>query len=217
MIVLALDTAGADCSAALYDSDAGRVLASVTETIGKGHAERLMDIIDRALGEAGLEISAVQHVAVTIGPGSFTGVRVGVSTARGLALALGVAAQGVTTLAVLAAAARGADGDAERIVAIDARRGEVYFQHFAADGAPLGEPLLLTVDAARALVEKAGCAVTGSAAPLLREGVAATGGDRYPAEIVARLGVSGESLSPKPLYLRDADAKPQMGFAVARR
>lgn len=216
MIVLAVDTAGADCSAALYDSAVGRTLSSVTETIGKGHAERLMSIIDRALDAARLEMPAVQHVAVTIGPGSFTGVRVGVSTARGLALALGVEARGVSTLAVLAAAAREAHGDAERIVAIDARRGEVYFQHFSAGCVALGAPALLSVDAARALVHAAGCEVTGSAAPLLVDG-AVSQGDRYPAEIVARLGASGESLSPKPLYLRDADAKPQMGFAIARR
>ena len=98
MIVLAIDTAGVDCSAALYDSAAGKVLSEVTETIGKGHAERLMAVIDEALAVANLPLKSVERVAVVIGPGSFTGIRVGVAAARGLALALGVESVGVTTL-----------------------------------------------------------------------------------------------------------------------
>ncbi len=94
MIVLALDTAGVDCAAALYDSETGRVLAEVCETIGKGHAERLMAMIDEALAASGLALADLDRVAVTVGPGSFTGIRVGVAAARGLALALGIEAVG---------------------------------------------------------------------------------------------------------------------------
>src|SRR5690606_16493325 len=88
MIVLAIDTAGVDCSAALYDGETGRMLAAVTDMIGKGHAERLMSLIDEALAQASLELTDVDRIAVVIGPGSFTGIRVGVAAARGLALAL---------------------------------------------------------------------------------------------------------------------------------
>lgn len=208
MIVLALDTAGADCSAALFSSSEGRVLSCVTETLGKGHAERLMDILDRALAEAGLELSAVERIAVTVGPGSFTGIRVGVAAARGLGLALGVEVRGISTLSVLAEEARKA-GDF--VVAIDARRDEVYFQHF-----PHGEALLLSVSEARERVKGLDVDVIGSARPLLVDDAVSEGPDRYPAGIIAQLAVSGDNLPPKPLYLRGADAKPQMGFAVTR-
>ena len=208
MIVLALDTAGADCSAALFSLSEGRVLSCVTETLGKGHAERLMDILDRALAEAGLELSAVERIAVTVGPGSFTGIRVGVAAARGLGLALGVEVRGISTLSVLAEEARKA-GDF--VVAIDARRDEVYFQHF-----PHGEALLLSVSEARERVKGLDVDVIGSARPLLVDGAVSEGLDRYPAGIIAQLAVSGDNLPPKPLYLRGADAKPQMGFAVTR-
>ena len=211
MIVLALDTAGADCSAALFSSSEGRVLSCVTETLGKGHAERLMDILDRALAEAGLELSAVERIAVSVGPGSFTGIRVGVAAARGLGLALGVEVRGISTLSVLAEEARKAGKAGDFVVAIDARRDEVYFQHF-----PHGEPLLLSVSEARERVKGLDVDVIGSARPLLVDGAVSEGPDRYPAGIIAQLAVSGDNLPPKPLYLRGADAKPQMGFAVTR-
>jgi len=77
MIVLAIDTAGVDCSAAVYDGDAHRLLGEATEMIGRGHAEKLMATIDAALDAAKIDLSAVERIAVTIGPGSFTGIRVG--------------------------------------------------------------------------------------------------------------------------------------------
>ncbi|WP_313529866.1 tRNA (adenosine(37)-N6)-threonylcarbamoyltransferase complex dimerization subunit type 1 TsaB, partial [Shinella sp.] len=87
MIVLAIDTAGTSCSAALYDSNRDVMLGAAGEDIGRGHAERLMEFVDGALAAAGLDLPAIDRIAVTIGPGSFTGIRVGVAAARGLALA----------------------------------------------------------------------------------------------------------------------------------
>ncbi len=106
MIILALDTAGVDCAAAVYDSGRDTMLGEASDMIGKGHAEHLMGIVDRALNQAGVALSAVDRIAVTIGPGSFTGIRVGVAAARGFALSLGVPAVGITTLAVMAEAQR---------------------------------------------------------------------------------------------------------------
>lgn len=88
MIVLALETAGVDCSAAVYDSGRNTVLGEASDMIGKGHAEHLIDIVDRALGQADITLSEVDRLAVTVGPGSFTGIRVGVAAARGFALSL---------------------------------------------------------------------------------------------------------------------------------
>lgn len=217
MIVLAIDTAGVDCAAALYDSDKDCLLAEVSETIGRGHAEKLMAMIDQVLEAAHLPMQAVERVGVTIGPGSFTGIRVGLAAARGLALGLDVEIVGVSTLQVMAADYRQTIGANTVLSAIDAKRGEVYAQAFDGDGAPISEPQLLKADLAADLVRQDGLAVTGSAASLLLSGEPDDRPDHFPIDIVARLAAKAPvGDKPKPLYLRGPDAKPQTGFAVAR-
>ena len=221
MIVLALDTAGVDCAAAVYDSGSDRVLAEITDTIGKGHAEHLIALIDRVLIKAGIDLKAVERIAVTIGPGSFTGIRVGVAAARGFALALGIPAVGVTTLAVIAAAHRRQAAGRPILVAMDAKRGEVYLQMFGDDGFPQGEPEAMLIEDARMLAGQHAGLLAGSAVPLLR-GETTNLADQvvsvFPIAEVARLGASmSAGDKPKPLYLRGPDAKPQLGFAVARQ
>lgn len=211
MIVLAIDTAGAGCYAALYDPDQDAVLGAAGADIGRGHAERLMEFVDAALEAAGVDIRAIGRIAVTVGPGSFTGIRVGVAAARGLALALGVPAVGVSTLAALAA-----DRQRPLLVAMDAKRGEVYWQLFAADGTAT-TPAIATLAEARAIAAGHDGAITGSAAHLLREG-APQDADGVSIAAVARLGarLDPQDHQPKPLYLRGPDAKPQAGFAIRR-
>ncbi|MGV2127230.1 tRNA (adenosine(37)-N6)-threonylcarbamoyltransferase complex dimerization subunit type 1 TsaB [Agrobacterium vitis] len=228
MILLAIDTAGVDCAVGLYDSDLDRMLAARSETIGRGHAEKLMGMIDAVLNEASLALSSVERVAVTIGPGSFTGIRVGLSAARGLALALGVDIVGISTLAVLAAAERRRGGAVAVLAAMDAKRDEVYVQGFSLDAVALDDARLLSVDEFRAMaaeLARSGAGrVTGSACRLLEKNVTEEGeetatmqADHFPMEDIARLGaVAQASGKPKPLYLRGPDVKPQAGFAVAR-
>lgn len=219
MIVLALDTSGGDCAACIYDSASDVILGKVCETIGKGHAERLMSIVDTALEAANIDLKAVQRIAVTIGPGSFTGIRVGVSAARGFALSLGVEAVGVTTLEVMAKEWQDRHGQKAVTVAMDARRGEVYIQSFAADGTVVGDAAILPLEDAIALFSEVGGEVTGSATPLLKEGASASGPDRFEITAVARLGAARPQGGPRPapLYLRGPDARPQTGFALERR
>jgi tRNA threonylcarbamoyladenosine biosynthesis protein TsaB len=221
MIVLAIDTAGVDCSVALYDSAAGRLLSCVSEAIGKGHAERLMAIIDAALAKAGVKLQAIDRIAVVIGPGSFTGIRVGVAAARGLALALGRESVGVTTLEVLARSHLEKHPGQTVVAAMDAKRNEVYTQAFASDGQPLSEPAALSPEETSALVEKFSATATGSW--LHQPGNAAAdefaGRDRFDIAMAARIGAekTAGAERPKPLYLRGPDAKPQTGFALERR
>jgi len=218
MIVLALDTAGVDCAAAVYDSGSDSVMGEVTETIGRGHAEHLMHVVDEALAKAGTALSAIERVVVTVGPGSFTGIRIGVAAARGFALSLNVPAVGVTTLEVMAATAGAQNPGKSVLAAIDAKREEIYLQAFDADGNPLDEARAVTIDEARAIAGTFDGIVTGTAVARLSDAPPAERPDAFPIAIVARLGAgkpAGEK--PKPLYLRGPDARPQAGYAVARQ
>jgi tRNA threonylcarbamoyladenosine biosynthesis protein TsaB len=214
MIVLAIDTAGTGCYVALYDSEQDTVLGAAGADIGRGHAERLMEFVDAALDAAGRTLQEIDRIAVTVGPGSFTGIRVGVAAARGLSLALGVPAVGVSTLSALAADRQ---MGTPLLVAMDAKRDEVYWQLFLVDGAEGASPAIASVDAARAIAAGHDGALAGSAASLLRDD-AEQETDGVSIATVARLGARLEPAThlPKPLYLRGPDAKPQAGFAIRR-
>jgi len=206
MIVLALDTCLSACSVAV--SDGARVLAHASEVMARGHQERLAPMAETVMAEAGLPFSRLERIGVTVGPGSFTGLRVGVAFAKGLASALSIPAVGVGTLEAMAAPVAGL-----AFAVIDARRGQVYCQAFE-DGHALMAPDALTAeDAAARLAEIAlgrPVALIGSGAPLLAPMVptaaviAAEGAD---AREVARLAASRAPAPLRPLYLRAPDAK----------
>ncbi|RFC00613.1 tRNA (adenosine(37)-N6)-threonylcarbamoyltransferase complex dimerization subunit type 1 TsaB [Rhizobium leguminosarum bv. trifolii] len=219
MIVLALDTAGVDCAAAVYDSGRNTMLGEASDMIGKGHAEHLIGIVDRALDQADMTLSDIDRIAVTIGPGSFTGIRVGVAAARGFALSLNVPAVGVTTLEVMASAQREKTPHRAVLAAMDAKRDEIYLQSFSSDGSPLDAPRALSVAQAQAFAESFDGEITGSATPLLKADAGSDHTNSFPISTVARLGAaaSPDAGKPKPLYLRGPDAKPQAGYAIARR
>lgn len=206
MIVLGLDTCLNACSVAVLDGET--VLASASEAMARGHQERLAPMAQAVMAAAGLPFSRLQRIGATVGPGSFTGLRVGVAFAKGLASALGVPAVGIGSLEALAAEAPG-------LVAavIDARRDQLYLQVFD-DGHALMAPDVLPVGTAAArLAELAmGRALTlvGSGAPLLAE--AAPGAriltpEGCDARAVARLAAGRPAAPIRPLYLRAPDAK----------
>lgn len=220
-MILAIDTSSTLCAACVWDAQTGE-LGRAVEDIGKGHAERLMAVIDAALAAAGKTYSDISKVAVSIGPGSFTGIRVGVSAARGLALALGVEAVGVTTLAAIAEAAMQGRAVSRVIAAIDAKRGELYV--LDGDGAPA---IVLSADLVKLAIGDSPI-IAGSGAQLVAEvfaaagkqinGVVDTAATTADIAIYARLAALGHIANspPKPLYLRGPDAKPQHGFALPR-
>jgi tRNA threonylcarbamoyladenosine biosynthesis protein TsaB len=224
MKLLALDTAANLCSAALLDVESSTLLSEVSHDIGKGHAEQLMAVLDETLRGSGHSISDIAKIAVSVGPGSFTGVRVGVSTARGLALALKCPVVGVSTLEALAWDARQEAPGRAVLSIIDARRDELYSQFFSEAGEPLSEP---AVNALPAIMEKlqvmGPVVLSGSGAVFVNAQLGqaleiashrATGS----AEAFARLGASRTAAGvPSPLYLRGLDVKPQQGFVLKRQ
>jgi len=217
MLTLAIDTAANFCSACVWDGR--RVLGAEERDIGRGHAEQLVGTVEKALAEAGREFPDIGRIAVAVGPGSFTGIRVGVAAARGFGLALGVPVAGVTTLEALAAdACMQADG--AFAVAIHGGRGQIFLQSFSAGGEPLSEPGAVAAEDAAAAISPstqflAGNAAAEIAAVLGRPVKAGIDRATGAIETIARLGES--SLRPPvPLYLRGADAKPQTGFALPR-
>lgn len=224
MILLALDTVANLCAANVWDADAGRELSRCVRDPGKGHAEILMSVIDEALAAGGKRHADLGGIAVAVGPGSFTGIRVGVSAARGLALALSIPSAGVSTLDALADEARAAFPGRAVLVALDARRDEIYVAAAGADSAQLAAPRIVRLPEAVALARQGAPVLAGNAAKVIAEAAgggfdiatqAATADIATYARLAVRQGFAGEK--PRPLYLRGADAKPQEGFALPRR
>jgi tRNA threonylcarbamoyladenosine biosynthesis protein TsaB len=210
MIVLGLDTCLAACSVAVRDGD--RVLAHACEVMARGHQERLAPMAERVMAEAGLPFASLQRIGVTVGPGSFTGLRVGLAFAKGLASALDIPLVGVGALEALAAEAPEAHGGLVFAV-IDARRDQVYLQAFE-DGRPLMAPdaLELGTAAARVAEVAAGRPLTlvGSGAPLLAgfaPGARLLTPEGADARLVASLAAARAPTPARPLYLRAPDAR----------
>jgi tRNA threonylcarbamoyl adenosine modification protein YeaZ len=229
MLVLAIDTALAACSAAVLDTGTGVLRARESLPMQRGHAESLMPMLARLMEEAGLSFRELDRVAVTTGPGSFTGLRVGIAAARGIALAAARPAVGVSTLAAFAAphfSAAAADGGPV-VAAIDARHGHLYLKVFGAGGEKCAVPRIATIEEAVRAAAGPAPRLVGSAAGLLRAAwpreqsppVLVDERDAPAIDWVARLGAAAPAngAPPKPLYLRPPDARPQHAARLERR
>jgi len=225
MRILAIDTALGACSVAVLDTHA--VANSVHESapMERGHAEALMPMVARTMNRAALNFAALDRIAVTTGPGSFTGLRVGIAAARGIALAAGKPAVGLTTLAAYAAPLVAANDVLPVVAAIDARHDQVYLQVFGPGGrsivsariAPLREALRMATGGAPRLVGTA-AVMLATAWPAGEQPPSLVDPRRAPdIEWVARLGaaVVENRAPPKPFYLRPADAQPQAATRLA--
>lgn len=223
MLILAIDTALDACAAAVLDTDANKLLAQESLPMKRGHAEALMPLLDRVMKAAAAPFATLDRIAVTTGPGSFTGLRVGLSAARGLALAANKPVVGVTTLSAYAAAPVSENGDAPVISVIDARHDQVYFQVVSGSGGTLIRPRIAPVTEALEAARFGAPRLVGNAAQLVADrwpGETPIEVKQQPAPEIAWVAWLGAAVSPntapaRPYYLRAPDAKPQAGARQA--
>jgi len=223
MNVLAFDTCFGALSVAVRWQTAGGEwrLGEAFELRSTGHAERLFPMLAEVMDGAGMAFPALDRIAVTLGPGTFTGVRVGISAARALALATAKPVVGITSLAAMALHAEELLGEPlasrQLIVAVDARRGMAYVQLFAAGAVETSEALLLEPEAAALRIGRLPALIVGSAAAAVSAAIERTGGEaeaRLPdlqphARALAAIATGLAPITPiKPLYLRLPDVKP---------
>jgi tRNA threonylcarbamoyladenosine biosynthesis protein TsaB len=217
MLILAIDTALDACAAAVLDTEAGRLIAQESQAMKRGHAEALMPLIGRVIKEAGVAFAALDRIAVTTGPGSFTGLRVGLSAARGIALAASKPVVGLTTLTAYAAPVVSQNGEQPIISAIDARHDHVYFQVVSGNGGSLIRPRVGPIEEALGASRFGAPHLVGNAAKILADRWPAHAPppfkvDAQPAPDIAWVAWLGAAVSPdtapaRPYYLRAPDAK----------
>ncbi|MGH6793206.1 MAG: tRNA (adenosine(37)-N6)-threonylcarbamoyltransferase complex dimerization subunit type 1 TsaB [Methyloceanibacter sp.] len=229
MNILALDTSMGACSAAvLRDDGAGRALIARDAEMARGHAEALMPMMAEVMAEAKLRFDELDLIAATQGPGSFTGVRIAIAAALGLALVTRAKLYGTDSLTVMArvALATGMNPKGPFAVAADARRGMLYLGLYDETGQRLDGPLLIAPDDAVDLLPIAPSVAVGSGAALLA--AAARRGKRIEAKVpelqpsaaaLAEIARQSDETFPtlRPLYLRPPDAKPQPPLMATRR
>jgi tRNA threonylcarbamoyl adenosine modification protein YeaZ len=228
MRILAIDTALEACAAAVLDTERGAVIAHESVAMARGHAEALMPLIARVMEASGSGFDTIDRFAVTVGPGSFTGLRVGISAARGFAVATGKPAIGLTTLAAFAAPLIAEDDTLPVVAVIDARHEHVYLQVFGPGGRTLVPPRVASLrDALRAATTSRGARLVGTGAAMLASAWPTS--ERPPRSVeqlgapdidwIAHLGAAApeDAGPPKPLYLKPPDAQPQEAALIARR
>jgi tRNA threonylcarbamoyladenosine biosynthesis protein TsaB len=218
MLILAIDTALDACAAAVLDTESGNLIAHESQSMKRGHAEALMPLIARVMSASEVAFTDLGRIAVTTGPGSFTGLRVGLSAARGLALAANIPVVGVTTLAAYAAPIVSQNAEHPVVSAIDARHDHVYLQVVSGNGSALLRPRVAPMAEALDTGRFGAPYLVGNAADLIAgrwpsEAVAPVKVDNQPAPDISWVGWLGAAVSPntapaRPFYLRAPDAKP---------
>jgi tRNA threonylcarbamoyladenosine biosynthesis protein TsaB len=227
MRILAIDTALGACSACVLEAGQAEPLAIEQVAMERGHAEALMPLVERVMKAVEGGFASLDRVAVTVGPGSYTGLRVGISAARAIALAAGIPAIGVTTLAATAAPLIGRESGRVIAAALDAKHGQVWFQALSSQGKPLVSLRQVNHrDAARA-IGAGPVSLVGSAAMAVANEAWAIGLDalvldesRAPdVTWVARLGLIADPADapPRPLYLKAPETTPQDRARLPRR
>jgi tRNA threonylcarbamoyladenosine biosynthesis protein TsaB len=226
--VLAIDTALGACAAAIYDAGLGETLAAQSEAMERGHAEAIVPMVARVIEDSRVDFEDIDRIVTTIGPGSFTGLRVGISAARGFGLVCGRPVVGVSTLDALAAPYVTDTETVPIVAAIDARHGNFYLQMLGAGGRKLIPPRVMHISEVIRSVAIGLVRIIGSGANLIA-GQWPTATIPSPLLVdprpspdivwIARLGAKLDPVtSPaRPLYLRSPDAKPMDANKLLRR
>jgi tRNA threonylcarbamoyladenosine biosynthesis protein TsaB len=198
-MLLAIETSDRLCAACVLDTKSQKIVASQTLDIGKGHAERLMDVISDVLGAAGIDYTALTSLAVCVGPGSFTGIRAGLAAAIGISIACNIPLVGVTSLQAVSLKNKTQD---PLLCMMDAKRGDVYVQNFSSERQPLDEARQMHFKDVTHMPELS---------------------DSFDLRILPDVvDIAHAALNPsmcvvtKPLYLRNTDAQPQKSYTLSR-
>jgi tRNA threonylcarbamoyladenosine biosynthesis protein TsaB len=226
MRILAIDASCGAVSACVLDSGADEAIARHSEPMERGHAEALAPLLERLMFGVEGGFASLERIAATVGPGSFTGIRIGLATARAMGLALDIPVVGVSTLVAFAGPLLLEPHPGIIASVIDARHGRVYFQLFESTGRPLVPARLEGLREALRAVGAGPVRMTGNGARLLameaaRAGLGAEllGNADFPDILaVARIGLAADprDCPPRPLYLKSPDAQPATGAGVAR-
>lgn len=217
--ILALDSSGTACSAALWRR--GTVVAHRYQAMTRGHAEALMPMLVETVAEAGESLRTLSAVAVTVGPGAFTGIRIGLAAARGIGLAANIPVVGVTTFAAVAEAISEVErADRTLLVLLDSKRGDAFVQEFASGRVAVGPPAVLSPEAILHRLASGSVLLAGDGVAVVRPhldaanldvGYSAVDGPadaRWVAELAARSVVERTGLPPTALYLRAPEVRP---------
>lgn len=210
MILLALDTCLASCSVAVFDGDSQRVIAAQCELMDRGQAEALAPMVQNVLANAGLGMDAITAIAATTGPGTFTGVRIGLAMAQGLALPRALPIIGISTMQATAAAVVGQNRHIAVCHAAGAT-GQCYVQHFSSDGLAHGDVSLQSPEALRVAADSIliGTGAAMIAHPALRKPEHDLPDAKFFAAFAS--GLAGRHHAEiQPLYGRGVDAKPMV-------
>lgn len=226
MRILAIDTALGLCSACVFDTDTDTAISAESIPMDRGHAEALMPLIERVIKRVEGGFASLYRVAASIGPGSFTGLRVGLAAGRAIGMATEIPVVGVNTLSAFAAPFLGQSNNTWIASVIDARHSHVYLQLMDPEGKRALPPQIISIADAVVAIGTQPVRIVGSAATLLGDALREAGQspniepDRAGPDIdwIARLGAIADpkNAPPSPLYLRAPDALPQTNGLIAR-
>lgn len=226
MRILALDTSCAAASVAVYDAAERRVLASETLAMAQGHAEALAPMVQRAMAQVEGGIATIERIAVCVGPGSFTGIRISLAMARAMGVAVGAPVVGVSSLLAFAGPLLADPKPGIIVSAIDAKHGQIYVQLFEPSGRPLFAPRVAKLRDASRLIGGGPARICGNAVALIADEI-----QRFPGQFdtsattpypdivaIARAGLALDPATapPRPLYIKPPDAQPHQGETIAR-
>ena len=225
MNILAIDTSGENCGILISKGNTNKHSVFVNEKIKKSYAECLPNLLESALSESNLKISTINRIGVSRGPGSFAGIRVGLSFAKGLSLVKKIPLVGLSTLQILAESINDEIKTQPILALVDSKLDEYFVQVFSSDDNIKVNPQLKTTNQVLDLISKNFAIVCAEKSNILKQTEIEKSTNiftiktKQKLKTICRLSIDATKpfKIPEPLYLRSPDAKPQTGFSVAKK